>query len=114
MTEKRRINVNIDHSEPGFFTDSVTISHNPSKFILDFVQVTPRFDRMGSEMQQSLAVKHKTIVMDPIMAKNIIEILKENLNKYEKNFGEIKIQKNNFKAKSKPIEYSEESARYIG
>ena len=112
MPEKRRINVNIDHNEPGFFTDSVTISHNSSKFIFDFVQVTPRFDRMGQEMQQSLVVKHKTIVMGPVMAKNILGILKDNLEKYEKNFGEIKIQKR--KTKSKPIEYSEESTRYIG
>ncbi len=112
MPEKKRVNVNIDHSEPGFFTDSVVISHNPSKFILDFVQVTPRFDRIGQEMQQSLVVKHKTIVMNPVMAKNILGILKDNLEKYEKNFGEIKVQKR--KTKSKPIEYSEESTRYIG
>jgi len=112
MEEKRRINVSIDHNESGFFTDSVTISHNPSKFIFDFVQVTPRFDRMREEMQQSLVVKHKTILMDPLMAKNILDILGENLKKYEKNFGEIKIQKR--KTNSKPIEYSEESTRYIG
>ncbi|NCO96618.1 MAG: hypothetical protein COY38_03675 [Candidatus Aenigmarchaeota archaeon CG_4_10_14_0_8_um_filter_37_24] len=112
MEDKRRVNVNIDHSELGFFTDNVTISHNPNKFIFDFVQVTPRFDRIGDDMQQSLAVKHNTIIMDPIMARNILEILKDNLEKYEKNFGEIKIQKR--KAVSKPMEYSEESTRYIG
>ena len=112
MPEKKRINVNIDHSEPAFFTDSVTISHSPNKFILDFVQVTPRFDRMGPEIQQSLVIKHKTIVMDPIMAKNILEILKENMEKYEKNFAEVKIQKR--KTNNKTTEYSEESARYIG
>ncbi len=112
MKEKRRINVNVDYAEPGFFTDSITISHSPNKFIFDFVQVTPRFDRIGPEMQQSLAVKHNTIIMDPVMAKNILEILKDNLGKYEKNFGEIKVEKK--KIKDKPIEYSEESTRYIG
>jgi len=111
MAEKR-LNVNIDYGDPGFFVDSVTISHNPSKFIFDFVQVTPRFDKIGPEMQQSLAVKHKTLVMDPIMAKNILEILRDNLDKYEKNFGEIKIQKR--KIESKPTEYTEETTRYIG
>ena len=112
MAEKRRINVNLDHSEPGFYADTVTISHNPSKFILDFVQVTPRFDRVGPEMQQSLAVKHKTIIVEPLMAKNVLGILKNNMEKYEKNFGEVKIKKR--KVKHKPIEYSEESTRYIG
>ena len=67
---------------------------------------------VGTANLLTLAVKHKTIVMDPLMAKNILGILKDNLEKYEKNFGEIKIQKR--KTKSKPIEYSEESARYIG
>ena len=112
MAEKRRINVNIDHSEPGFFSDYLVVSHNPHKFIFDFVQVTPRFDRVGPEMQQSLAMKHKTIMVDPTTAKNILEILKDNLEKYEKNFGKIKIQRR--KAKGKPVEYSEEATRYIG
>ena len=94
------------------FTDNATISHNPKNFIFDFTQITPRFDRVGAEMQQSLVVKHKTIVMDPVMAKSILEILKDNLEKYEKNFGEIKIKKR--KIENKPIEYSEESTRYIG
>ena len=52
------------------------------------------------------------MIMDPIMAKNILEILENNLKKYEKTFGEIKIQKR--RTKGKPIEYSEEATRYIG
>ena len=112
MAEKRRVNVNIDHSNLGFFTDNVAISHNPLKFIFDFTQVTPRFDRIGPEMQQSFAVKHNTIIMDPIMAKNILEILKDNLEKYEKKFGKIKMTK--MKNKNK-VEYTtEEATRYIG
>ena len=112
MPEKRRINVNVDHNQPGFFTDSITISHNPSKFVFDFVQITPRFDRIGSEMQQTLAVKHNTIIMDPIMAKNILGILEENIKKYEKNFGEIKIRKR--KTKNDQRRYIEQATRYIG
>ncbi len=112
MAEKRRINVSVDHNEPGFFSDYLVISHNQSKFIFDFVQVTPRFDRIGPEMQQSLTMKHKTIILDPQTVKNILEILKDNLEKYEKNFGEIKIERR--KIKQEPVEYSEETTRYIG
>lgn len=112
MTEKRTINVNVDYSEPAFFADTITITHNPQKFIMDFVQVTPRFDRLGDEMQQSLAVKHKTIIMDPAMAKNIIEILKDNVSTFEKNFGTIKVEKK--KVIQKPTVYTDESTKYIG
>jgi len=112
MAEKRRININIDHSDPSFFTDNVTISHNPKNFIFDFTQITPRFDRVRNGVQQSLIIKHRTVVMSPTMAKSILEILDKSLKGYEKNFGKIKLQKR--KIKDKPIQYSEEATRYIG
>jgi hypothetical protein len=113
MEEKNRVNLNLDHKEPGFFTDNVTISHNPYKFILDFTQITPRFDRLPSGMQQTMAIKHKTLIMDPIMAKSLLNILDENIKKYEKKFGEIKLGRKE-KKEIKPTDYSEEATRYIG
>jgi len=112
MSEKRKINVNIDHREPAFFSDYLVVSHSPSKFILDFVQVTPRFDRIGDDMQQSIVMKHKTIMVDPQVAKNILEILDDNIKKYEKNFGKIKVEK--IKIKRDGEKYLEETTRYIG
>lgn len=109
---KKRINVNIDHSESGFLADYLVVSHNPKKFILDFVQVTPRFDRVGDEMKQALSYKHKTVIVDPETAKGILEILGDNIKKYEERFTKIKTQKG--KPKSEPAEYSEEATRYIG
>ena len=50
--------------------------------------------------------------MDPIMAKSVLQILGDNLKKFEKNFGEIKIMTK--KSKKQEMNYSEEAARYIG
>jgi len=110
--EKKRINVNIDYKEDGFLADYLVVSHNPKKFIFDFVQVTPRFDKVGDEMKQSLSYKHRTIIVDPETAKSILDILGDNIQKYEKRFSKIKTGKG--KAKSEPTEYSEEATRYIG
>lgn len=115
--QKDRMNVSIDHSEPGFFSDSVAIAHTPAKFVVDFAQVTPRFDSVGGQRQQSLAIKHKTIMLDPQVAKDFLNVLKENISKYEKAFGAIKMPKQE-KQKSVKVEKSvmeaDASSRYIG
>ncbi len=113
---KEKMNVSVDHSEPGFFSDNVAVSHTPMKFVVDFAQITPRFDSVGGQRQQSLAIKHKTIILDPQVAKDFLNVLKENLGKYEKNFGSIKVPK--AEKKSAKIEKSvieaDASSRYIG
>lgn len=119
MDEKRRINVNVDHSEAVFFTDNVTVWHSPQKFILDFMQASPRFDQIGEESQQTIAVKHKTLMMDPTMAKVFLGVLKENLEKYEKNIGKISVPKrtpvkHNTVTSAKIAKSVEATSKYIG
>lgn len=118
MEEKRRINVNVDHSEPAFFTDNVTVSHSQQKFVMDFTQTSPRFDRIGESNQQTIVVKHKTLVMDPALAKVFMNVLKENLDKYEKKFGKISVPKKKArkskKGVSKASRVAEATSRYIG
>ncbi len=113
--QKERMNVSVDHSEPGFFSDSVAVSHTPVKFVVDFSQITPRFDSVAGQKQQSLAIKHKTIILDPQVAKDFLSVLKENLGKYEKNFGAIKMPKPmKEKAKIEKTIETDASSRYIG
>jgi hypothetical protein len=92
--QQQRVNVTVDHGDPVFFSDNVTISHNPNKFIIDFSQTTPRFDNVGGNMQQSLVIKHKSIMVEPQFAKIIVDLLEKNVKKYEKSFGKIKVPKN--------------------
>lgn len=113
MDEKRKgVNVSLDHAEPAFFTDNVTISHSPSKFVIDFSQTTPRFDSFEDNQQQTFVIKHKTIVLDPQLAKILADIMNQNMEKYEKSFGKIKTPK--AKKASAKIEKAESTTRYIG
>jgi hypothetical protein len=115
--EKKRMNVNVDHGEHSFFTDNVTISHGPNKFVMDFSQTTPRFDNIGGGMQQTLFVRHNAIMMDPGMAKVFLQTLQNNVKNYEQKFGKISVPKK--KKAKKAVKKStgksiESSSRYIG
>ncbi len=116
MTEdrpKRTINLNIDHSQPGFYSDSISIIFNPSKFILDFKQSTPRMDSIQGKEQETIAVKHNTILMDSRFAKSFMETLKKAVANYEKKFGKIEVPKPK-KKDTKKEESVTSSESYIG
>lgn len=80
-----RVNVN-DGSE--FLADEVSISHSPIRFILDFKNLTPRLD--VGENAPRMVLRHNVIVVDPYFAKDLLNVLKENIDKYEKKYGQIK------------------------
>lgn len=106
MAKKEKPSVEFDHSEEAFYSNGLTISHTPGIFVFDFIQTIPRFNAVSGKRRQTMVIKHKTIVVDPMMAKRILEVLKENISKYEKSFGKIVSKK----IKSKEAE----STRYIG
>ncbi|MBU5574971.1 MAG: DUF3467 domain-containing protein [Candidatus Aenigmatarchaeota archaeon] len=110
------INISSDHSEQAFFADRIVISHGINKFVLDFTQSIPRFDQVGSELKQTIVIKHKTIIMDPAVAKNLLFVLEENIKKYEKNFGKIEIINKNKKKENKKVLKNIQSStqKYIG
>lgn len=90
---KNQMNINVDHTEHAFYSDGFTISHRPNKFIFDFTQSVPKFDVVNGKMHQTVCVKHKTIVMDPALAKDFMKRMHDNMGKYEKNFEKIKLKK---------------------
>jgi hypothetical protein len=90
---EKSINVQIDHREAAFYSDAISIIYNPSKFILDFKQNTPRIDQIQDKQQQTIAVKHNVIILDIKFAKIFLETLKKSVDGYEKKHGEIKIPK---------------------
>ena len=113
MEKQKSVNVKVDHNDPVFFSDNVTISHNQSKFIVDFSQTIPSFDNIGGNMQQSFIIKHKAVILDPQFAKVFLDLLQKNVQKYEKKFGKIKLQKQK-EAEKEDIVEAEKSTRYIG
>ena len=116
MEKEKRIDISVDHGEPVFFSDNVTISHNQSKFIIDFSQTIPSFDNVGGNMHQSFVIKHKSVIVDPQFAKIILDLMQKNIQKYEKKFGKIKVPKQK-EAEIKEIDAEkavEKATRYIG
>ncbi|MBT3465106.1 DUF3467 domain-containing protein [archaeon] len=87
-TVQKGVKFDIDNG-PVFAADEVGVMHNPLKMIMDFRNVTPRVDIRNRNFQP-IAIKHSVITMDPWTAKNLLDILKTNLNNYEKKFGKIK------------------------
>ncbi len=98
-----------------FYSDFIVVSHNPTKFIIDFQQTIPKFQRTSNGAQQVMVVRHNTIILDPTVAKEFLNILSENIKRYEKNFGKIKVPKRKSKKKKKETKKKAEHATsYIG
>ena len=113
MAEKQNINLNLDHSNAAFFSDGMSLFNRKDKFFIDFRQTSPRIDMVGEKQHYSHAVKHSTIVIDPIMAKAWFQLLKDSISKYEKQFGKINLPKEK-KTKVQEVEQVTTDRNYIG
>ena len=65
----------------GIYANLVAIAHSPSEFVFDFVRAVPGVPKAKVQTR---------VIMTPINAKNLIVALKDNIEKYEAKFGEIK------------------------
>ena len=66
----------------GIYGNFAVVTHSLAEFILDFIRVLPG------------AMKHKVksrIIISPVHAKTFSNALQENIKKFEKKYGEIKI-----------------------
>tara|TARA_B110000438_G_scaffold198468_1_gene189977 strand:- start:349 stop:660 length:312 start_codon:yes stop_codon:yes gene_type:complete len=85
--KKKQIKIELDESVgQGEYANFAIVSHTPAEFIMDFVRILPG-------MQKS-KVKSRVII-SPLHTKNFLSALKDNIEKYEQKFGEIKISKHN-------------------
>jgi len=82
--------LNIELSEEiaeGTYSNLAIISHSSSEFVVDFIRVMP-----GSPKAN---VKSR-IILTPEHAKRLLFAMQENIGKYEKQHGKIKIDENNY------------------
>lgn len=98
MTEKQ-INLNIQDGD-AFFSNEISINFNPTQFFLDFKSITPRIDARNQN-GMTFALKHNTIIIEPYAAKQMADMLKEVLQKFEKEFGKIEKPKSIAKLEKK-------------
>ena len=67
----------------GRFSNLANISHSPEEFTLDFLYMNPSPPPFGKMVSR--------VVMTPGHAKRFLTALKENLSKFENQFGEIRL-----------------------
>ena len=84
MEEKKENQINIeltDEVATGVYTNLAIITHSPSEFVCDFIQMMPGVPK---------GKVRSRIIMTPQNAKRLLNALKENVDKYEQQFGKIK------------------------
>ena len=80
---QQQINIELGEKEAeGIYSNLALIAHSPAEFIIDFTRLVP-----GAPKSRVMA----RIIMTPQHAKSLARALDENVEKYEKQFGEIKI-----------------------
>ena len=67
----------------GTYANLAIITHSSSEFVLDFVRVLPGLPKAGVQSRVILAPEH---------AKRLQRALEENIAKYERVFGSIRLQ----------------------
>ena len=83
MEEKNENQVNIELTDDmanGVYSNLSIITHSPSEFVADFVQMMPGVPK---------GKVRSRVIMTPQNAKRLLEALKENVAKYEQTHGAI-------------------------
>lgn len=81
--QPQQINIELGEKEAeGIYSNLAIITHSPAEFVIDFTRVLPGVPK---------AKVHARIITTPQHAKLLLNALRENIEKYEKMFGEIKI-----------------------
>ncbi len=79
----QQINIELNEKEAeGIYSNLAIITHSPAEFVIDFTRVVPGVPK---------AKVYARIITTPQHAKMLLKALKDNLDKYEARFGEIKV-----------------------
>jgi predicted transcriptional regulator len=88
--ENQENQLNIELSEEiaeGIYSNLAIISHSSSEFVVDFIRIMPGTPKAN--------VKSR-IILTPEHAKRLLFALQENITKYEKQNGKIKVDENSY------------------
>lgn len=81
---QQQINIELGEKEAeGIYSNLAIISHSPAEFIIDFTRIFPGVPK---------AKVHSRIIMTPQHAKLFLTAFKENISRYENQYGEIIVQ----------------------
>ncbi|OGS35794.1 MAG: hypothetical protein A2293_05160 [Elusimicrobia bacterium RIFOXYB2_FULL_49_7] len=80
---KNEIQIEFDEqTAKGVYCNFFIAAHSPTEFVLDFAQIMPGMTK---------AKVNSRIILAPHYAKVLYATLQNNLSKYEKDYGEIKV-----------------------
>ena len=98
---QQQLNIELGEKEAeGIYANLAMLIHSPTEIIIDFARVMPR-------MPKSKVLSR--IIMTPMHAKLFHKALTDNIEKYEKQFGEIKTY-GSMDPQSKPIGFDSQNA----
>ena len=81
---QQQINIELGEKEAeGIYSNLAIITHSSAEFVIDFTRVLPGVPK---------AKVHARVITTPQHAKLLLNALRENIEKFEKTFGEIKVQ----------------------
>ncbi|HEY6906505.1 MAG TPA: DUF3467 domain-containing protein [Ignavibacteriaceae bacterium] len=79
----QQINIELNEKEAeGIYSNLAIITHSPAEFVIDFTRVVPGVPK---------ARVYARIITTPQHAKMLMKALKDNIDKFEARFGEIKV-----------------------
>lgn len=79
---QRQVNIEVPPDLDAIYANFALITHSSSEIIIDFARVLPNTPK---------AKVYARIITTPLHAKLLLRALSENLEKYETQFGEIKL-----------------------
>ena len=80
--QPKQISIQLGEKEAeGIYSNLVLISHSPAEFVFDFTRMLPGVPRTKVYVR---------VIMTPQHAKSFSKALHDNIEKFEKEFGEIK------------------------
>jgi hypothetical protein len=80
----KRVTIELPKDLKAVYANAALISHSPAEIVIDFAQVLPRTPK-GAVLSR--------IVMSPLHAKLLQIALAQNIGNYERQFGEIRLPK---------------------
>ena len=79
----QQLNIHLGEKEAeGIYANLAMIMHSPTEIIIDFARMMPRTPKVPVLAR---------IIMTPMHAKLMLKALTDNIKKYEKQFGEVKV-----------------------
>ena len=81
--QKKQVNIELsDEMAEGIYSNLAIITHSHSEFIVDFIKMMPGIPK---------AKVKSRIILTPQHAKRLLRALQDNINKFERLHGEIKV-----------------------